>query len=357
MSGDTKTTSTRPAGEAMEGGGFYNRHSAMQAGGIARLLPLLEEAARTVPIGPEPVLIADYGSSQGRNSMAPMRIAIEEVRVRTGPDRPIQVVHTDLPSNDFAALFGALADDPASYMTAAANVFPSAIGRSYFQPILPPGSVHLAWNTWTMHWLDGDPIEAPDHVFPGFSTDPETTEKARGRQAGDWERFLRSRAVELGPGGRLITAFVGEKPGSTGWEWLGGAFWGAVTDLGKDGVLSADEQRRITIPVHSRLIEHVRAPFGAGGTFAGLRLDHADVVDVPDPLWPAFQASGDAEAFARGHANTTRAWSGPTVARSLGDRPDKAAVLDRLYERLAQRLAVAPQAHQPYLAVAVLTRT
>ena len=50
----------------------------MQAGGIARLLPFLEEAARSVKIGDEPVVIADYGSSQGRNSMAPMRIAIEE---------------------------------------------------------------------------------------------------------------------------------------------------------------------------------------------------------------------------------------------------------------------------------------
>ena len=64
----------------MEGGGFYNRHSALQAAGIARLLPYLEQAARSVEIGDEPVVIADYGSSQGRNSMAPMRIAIEELR-------------------------------------------------------------------------------------------------------------------------------------------------------------------------------------------------------------------------------------------------------------------------------------
>ena len=49
-------------------------------------------------------------------------------------------------------------------------------------------------------------------------------------------------------------------------------------------------------------------------------------------------------ALSRSHASTTRAWSGPTLARCLGDRPDKDAVLDKLFDRLAARLAVAPPA-------------
>ena len=163
----------------MEGDGFYNRNSEMQAAGIARLLPYLERAARAVVIGEELVVVADYGSSQGRNSMAPMRIAIEEIRARTGPERPVQVIHTDLPSNDFSALFAALDDDPGSYLTGAVNVFPSAIGRSYFQPIIAPRSVHLGWNTWTVHWMDGEPIQAPDHIIPGYSKDPHITATVR----------------------------------------------------------------------------------------------------------------------------------------------------------------------------------
>jgi hypothetical protein len=352
---NTKPPAVAPSA-AMEGGGFYNRNSAMQAGGIARLLPYLEEAARSVKIGDEPVVIADYGSSQGRNSMAPMRIALEEIRARTGPDRPVQVIHTDLPSNDFAALFAALEDDPGSYMTGAVNVFPSAIGRSYFRPIIAPRSVHLGWNTWTMHWMDGEPIPAPDHVFPGFSKDPQIVDKVMERQALNWRRFLECRASELRSGGKLISAMVGEKPDTTGWQWLGGEFWQSIVDLGKEDVLSADERTRLTVPVSARTVEAVSEPFEATGKFAGLRLEHAMLVEVPDPFWQDFQKTGDAAAIARSHANTTRAWSGPTLLRCLGSRPDGPDVIDKLYDRLATRLAVTPQQHKTFLAVAVLAK-
>jgi SAM dependent carboxyl methyltransferase len=348
--------SAKPPGAAMEGGGFYNRNSAMQAGGIARLLPFLEEAVRKLKIGDEPVVIADYGSSQGRNSMAPMRIAIEEIRARTGEDRSVQVIHTDLPSNDFSALFAALDDDPGSYLTGATNVFPSAIGRSYFQPIMAPRSVHLGWNTWTVHWMDGEPIQVADHVFPGFSKDPTAVEKVLQRQANDWRRFLECRASELRSGGKLITAFVGAKSETTGWGWLGDGFWGAILDLGKEGLLSRDEQTRLTVPVGGRTVESVRVPFEVNNSFAGLKLEHATLVEVPDPWWQAYQSTGDAVAFATAHANSTRAWSGPTLLRCLGDRADGAAVIDKLFDRLAARLTVAPQQHLTFLTVAVLTK-
>ena len=49
-------------------------------------------------------MIADYGSSQGKNSLAPMGIAIGNLRPRLGPNRPIFVFHVDQPSNDFNTL-------------------------------------------------------------------------------------------------------------------------------------------------------------------------------------------------------------------------------------------------------------
>jgi SAM-dependent methyltransferase len=51
--------------------------------------------------GDEPIVIADYGSSQGKNSLAPMRVAAEISRSRVGSDRPILVCHIDLAINDF----------------------------------------------------------------------------------------------------------------------------------------------------------------------------------------------------------------------------------------------------------------
>jgi hypothetical protein len=73
----------------MEGGGAYNRHATFQAGGARLAIPFLEKAAREVSVGPAdlPVVIADYGLSQGKNSRAPVRIAIGELRPRLGPHR------------------------------------------------------------------------------------------------------------------------------------------------------------------------------------------------------------------------------------------------------------------------------
>lgn len=53
-----------PTVASMEGDGYYNRNSAMQAAGIARILPIWEKVAGTVPVGDETLVIADSGSSQ-----------------------------------------------------------------------------------------------------------------------------------------------------------------------------------------------------------------------------------------------------------------------------------------------------
>jgi hypothetical protein len=65
-----------PAHGVMEGKGAYNRHAALPAGGAALALPLLERAIRDVEIdsGSQPIVIADYGSSQGKNSQARCRL-------------------------------------------------------------------------------------------------------------------------------------------------------------------------------------------------------------------------------------------------------------------------------------------
>jgi acyl-CoA synthetase (AMP-forming)/AMP-acid ligase II len=77
----------------MEGGGSYNAHAKSQATGGMLGLPFLEQAVRemTIPEKNETILIADYGSSQGKNSLTPMRVAIRALRARVGADRPISV--------------------------------------------------------------------------------------------------------------------------------------------------------------------------------------------------------------------------------------------------------------------------
>jgi hypothetical protein len=342
--------------QAMEGSGFYNRNSAMQAAGIALLLPFWEKACRTVEILNEPVVIVDYGSSQGRNSMAPMRIAIEELRGRVADDTPIEVIHTDLPSNDFSSLFNALQVEPNSYMAGLSGIFPAAVGRSYFQQVLSPCRVHLGWNSWTMQWMSRSPADAPDHVVAGLSRSADVSKAVKEQLAIDWRRFLEFRSLEMRPGAKLLSAFNGRTKDETGWEWLMGELWAAVLDMGRAGLLSEEEQRRITIPTGSRTLEDIMAPFAESGRFAEMELELVEILKVSDTCWADFQKSGDQQQLAQRQANETRAWSGPTITGLIEPGRDRPALVDALFARFAARIAANPKKHEPYLAVAVLAK-
>jgi len=185
----------------MEGKGAYNRYAKLPAGGGALALPLLENAVRNVTLdeGDQTVVIADYGSSQGKNSMVPMQVAIKGLRRRVGSSRPISVYHIDQPSNDFNVLFAVLDADPDRYILDDPNVFPSAIGRSFYESVLPPSSVHLGWSSYAAVWLSRVPTLIPGHFIALASTGPVRAEFDR-QAAKDWEVFLSLRARELRPG-------------------------------------------------------------------------------------------------------------------------------------------------------------
>jgi hypothetical protein len=89
----------------MEGQGAYNKYAKLPAAGGSLALPLWEKVVEGAEVDPgdRTVVVADYGSSQGKNSMAPMSIARKTLRGRLGPDRPISFFHIDQPSNDFQA--------------------------------------------------------------------------------------------------------------------------------------------------------------------------------------------------------------------------------------------------------------
>ena len=185
----------------MAGHGVYNRSSRVQAAGLSPALPLLKRAARAAALAPERVIIADYGSSQGHNSLHTMAVAIGALRERVGQGWARSVVHTDLPGNDFSAPFQTLADDPESYLRGDPAVFASAVGRSFYEQLLPAGSVTLGWSSWAVQWLSRVPAPIPDHLQVAFSRDPAVRTAYARQAAEDWRTFLTHRGRELHPGG------------------------------------------------------------------------------------------------------------------------------------------------------------
>jgi hypothetical protein len=320
----------------------------VQAAGLAPAVPWLTEAAKLVPLGlPEgPLIVADYGSSQGRNSLGPLGAAIGVLRERAGADRPISVVHTDLPGNDFSALFQTVAADPDSYLRGDANIFPYAVGRSFYESLFPPGSVTLGWSSWAVQWMSRVPDAVPDHIHCSRSAVASVRAAYARQGAEDWRTFLALRGHELCRGGRLVILLLAwDEDGDTHFGLPLDHIQAALTEFVAEGFVSPGEHARMTIPTVFRSRTDLLAPFAATGRFAGLEMAQLDIFACPDPIWEAFEGSGDAEALGLRWAAFTRAWAAPTLSAALESTSADgraAAFGDRLEAELSKRVAAAP---------------
>jgi hypothetical protein len=345
----------------MAGEGIYNRNSYVQQAGFSPAVPLFERAARQAALPPpsEAIVIADYGASQGHNSFGPMAAAIQALRERTGPDQAISVVYTDLPGSDFSALFQALETDPQSYLHRHPALFASAVGRTFYDQILPSGSVTLGWSSWAVQWLSHAPAPIPDQVQAAYSKDAALRDLYARQAAEDWRSFLRHRGCELRPGGRLVVLTMTLTPdGDFGYRPVLVAMYAALLQLVDEGFLGEAELHQMVIPTVGRSLADLEESFPEG-RFAGLAIDPAEIFLARDPIWEDFERDGDAKAFGVLWAAFSRASVLPTLALALkegGTDARTARFLDRVEAGMASRLAAAPEKFAIPLALVALRK-
>jgi S-adenosylmethionine-dependent carboxyl methyltransferase len=342
----------------MEGGGSYNLHARIPAGGGILALPFLDEAVRKVTLdrGEQPVVIADYGSSQGKNSLAPMRAAIKALRVRLGPDRPILVVHIDQAANDFNTLFDVLHSDPERYSVDDPNVFPSAIGRSFYESVFPKEHVHLGWSSYAAVWLSRIPMLIPDHFMVLASTG-EVREAFERQAADDWKFFLSLRAGELRSGGRLVVVLPGlNDDGSAGFEPLFGQANEALAQMVVEGVITAEEKARMVIGAYPRRRCQLLAPFNTDGQFRGLTVEHCELSVLADAAWADYERDEDKDVLATRHARFFRSVFVPSLALAIAGEGKRNVFADRLEEELKRHLTDRPVPLHSFVQTIVLAK-
>lgn len=340
----------------------YTASTRLQAAGLRPAMAIFEEAAALVPLprAPQPIVIADYGAATAHNSLLPICAAIDVLRKRTRPDQSVLVIHTDVPENDFTEMFRTLAEDPDTYLKKDTATFASAVGRSFYEQVMPSGSVHLAWSSWAIQWLSRVPAPIPDHILVAYSGDDELRAAYARRAAQDWHEFIAFRGRELRRGGRLVvmTMAVGED-GEFGYRPLFKSVLDALDEFRRDGLITEDEVRGMTIPVFARSEEDFFAPFAPSGRFEQLEIERLEVFHAEDRFWSQYQADSDATTFGAAWAAFIRAAVFPTLLDALaGGRCDPRAsqFLDRLEAGVAQRLAAAPEQMQIPLAHLVLIK-
>jgi hypothetical protein len=344
-----------PAPIRMRGAGYYSQHTigARHVIDAAILLALAAVAGMDLAASAAPFGIADYGAADGGTSLALHQAVIAALRART--DRAITLTHTDLPHNDFSALFRLLHSEGGLGLARDDRLFSFASGTSFYRQIVPDGTLSLGFSATAMHWLSRLPATLPDHVHAVGATGPARAAFA-AQAASDWETILLARARELAPGGRLVLAnfCTDEKGFYLGWTGrrnMHDTFakhWQASRE---SGVITDDEVRRATFPQFYRTPEEFAAPFADPASpvvRAGLRLEQSFTRVTPCPFAAAFAAGQPAADFARAYVPTLRSWSESMFFAALdAGRPEeeRRSIVDLFYAAYEADVAAAPAGH------------
>lgn len=349
----------------MVGHGFYNRNSATQWAAIEAVLPWLEQAIAEMDLAEPPaaVGIADFGCSEGRNSLAAMARLIPAVRARAA--RPIQTVHGDLPTNDFSALLRDLRSGGESSL--GAEVFSTVVGGSMYHQLLPPRSLHLAMTFNAIAFFSRRPLDRlPGYILPngpsaargvGEVTEAERAVFAAQAQA-DMESFLAARARELVPGGKLLIEVFGRGNGLCTADGIYDALNDAVGEVLHSGAINRAAYEAYYQPIYLRSLDELVAPVTGGGALeAQFRLERAETRETPVPFVGEFRRTGDAAVFARRYTDFFRAFT-EAVIRAAFARPDIDALVDDIYARAERLIRDTPERYPlNYVSVsALLTR-
>jgi SAM dependent carboxyl methyltransferase len=289
-----------------------------------------------------------YRSSKRRRSRSVLIPAIDPSSSRiTGPPRERTRSRRSAPQS------------PESYLQGEPQVFPYAIGRSFYRSLFPPRHVNLGWSSYAAVWLSQIPLQIPDHFFIPCSTGAVRAELDR-QAARDWEAFLTLRAAELRAGGRLVVALPAlDHDGTIGFASMMNHANAELFDLVAAGAITAEERGRMTIAACPRREKDLLAPFARDGLFHGLAVEHSSTLSVPDVAWIEFQQDRDAAAFASKRAAFFRAVFVPSMSQALAPTrgvEERQEFADRLEEGVQRRIASNPASLENMVGIVVLNK-
>jgi hypothetical protein len=317
---------------AMRGGGYYSAVTKGAKDVIDGATPLVLDAIHRLPDSDAttPFTLADMGCADGGTSLDMVRQAVSAVRARW-PQRPITVVYTDQPRNDYNSLFRTIhgLTPLPTYLDESENLHVLASATSFYKQILPAGTLHLGFSATAMHWLSRKPCDITDHFHAVGATGAELAAFAEQAKR-DWETILLRRARELVPGGRLVLVNfckdeAGWYTGNTGGKNLFDAVAALWRRFAAEGVISREEYVRMTLPQYYKTVEEFTQPLTDTTSpvyRAGLRLEQCETRIIPCPFAAALREHGDAARFARESAPSLRSWTESTFLAALSsERP------------------------------------
>ena len=358
MNNSNKSLNTQ-AVLAMKSSGYYSKRTAGAKIAIDSTQQLLEKALLEIP--KLPILrMADYGSADGGTSQEMWCNVISKLR-NNNDLREIEILYTDLASNDFSTLFktmqGMQGNTNLAFQIKFPNVYVHGCGTGFHQKLMSKNSLSLGFSATAMHYVSEKPCQIKDHVHM-VGADKSEKDKFRKKALKDWESILLARSQELIKGGRFICLNFGidEKGrylGNTGGHSMFDKFTFHWKKLMQEGIITTDEFKAATFAQYYRTVSEFTEPFNNQSSLiykSGLRLVTCTTKLTDCPYKLNYQKNKDKmtkKEFASSLIPTMRSWS-ETVFRTalIGRKEDQISeIVNKFYQNYEDEIEKNPVGH------------
>ena len=344
---------------SMRGSGYYSERTAGAKIAIDATQPLMEKALKEIP-KLQKLRMADYGSADGGTSQEMWDNLIKQLR-DNNDNREIEILYTDLASNDFSTLFkkmqGMQGDTKIAFQNKFSNVFVHGCGTGFHQKLMVSGSLSLGFSATAMHYVSEKPCLIKDHVHMVGSNENEKNQFKK-QALKDWESILLARSEELTSGGRFICLNFGIDErgrylGNTGGHSMFDKFTFHWNALRKKGEITKNEYEAATFAQHYRTVSEFCEPFEDHNSLvykSGLRLMSCSTRLTNCPYRLEYQKNKGSMApkkFSENLIPTMRSWS-ETVFRTalIGRTEDQIdEIVNKFYNSYQREIAENPEGH------------
>ena len=344
---------------SMKGEGYYSQKTVGAKNAIDKMEVLIEEAFKNIP-KVDILRIADFGSADGGTSQEMWFNIIEKIK-KSGDNREIEMLYTDLASNDFSVLFrmmqGMQGNDNFAYQNKFENVFVHGCGTGFHKQLMSNNSLSLGFSATAMHYVSERPCLINNHVHMVGSNEEEK-KQFKNQALKDWETILLNRSNELVPGGRFICINFGidEKGrylGNTGGHNMFNNFTKHWKNLEQKGIITNEEFVNATFTQHYRTVEEFRKPFddpNSEVSKSGLILKKCETMFTDCPFKVHYnknKSTMSSREYAETLIPTMRSWSETVFKTALEKRnPNEInQIVDQFYNAYLEEVTENPSGH------------
>ncbi|CAI9114895.1 OLC1v1015712C1 [Oldenlandia corymbosa var. corymbosa] len=255
----------------------------------------------------------------------------------------VEILLNDLVSNDFNLIFKSLPkffeqlekhglggrDRPLP-----GTCFISAVPGSFYGRLFPDNSINFFHSSQSLHWLSQVPAKLmtdsglslnKGNVHIG-ETSPLTVRDAYWEQfKSDFTTFLRMRAIEMAPQGRMFFTLCTDTPGSVGFLYLDQT----LNDMVKEGIIEEKALDGFNIPMYEPTMEEMRWIIEEEGSF--------EVNQIEIFPWDKDDHginNMDEDLLRETYVRITRAVFGSIIGSHFGE-----GIMDDLFRRLANNIS------------------